>query len=94
MAAVPKNISGADEALYAGQARIYGWSIANTHASDAATIVFYDAASATGNVLGRISLAAGASSTIWFGPQGVYVGTGIYADVAGTGTLAGSVYVG
>lgn len=92
--AVPKNISGSDQALYTGSARLYGWTLRETGAAAAATAVIYDGASATGNILGEVSLAASGEKTVWFGPQGLTFVTGIYIDVSGTGVIAGSLFIG
>lgn len=50
--------------------------------------------SSTGNVIGVLSLAAGAADAKWYGPQGVRAIGEIYAVVSGSGTIAGSIFLG
>ena len=95
MAATAKSLTGSDQAVAAAHTRLYGWSVRNTHATDAGSVAIYnDPDSANGTILGVISLAAGASSTVWFGPQGVLADLGVYVDIPTAGTWSGTIYTG
>lgn len=95
MAAVPKNLTGSDQAVATTHNRVYGWTIRNTHATEALTVAIYNHASAaSGNLLGAVALLAGTSDTAWFGPQGILADVGVYVDVSATGTASGSIYLG
>jgi hypothetical protein len=89
-----KALTGADQAVCAGPARYHGYTVMETGGVSAATVRIYDHASAaSGTLIGAVNLIAGGSADV-----ALTVGTqclnGIYVDVGGAGTVAGSVRVG
>ena len=95
MAATAKSLTGSDQAIAAGATRLYGWSVRNTHATEAGSIAIYnDPDSANGTIIGVISLAALTSQTVWFGPQGVLADLGVWVDIPATGTWSGTIFTG
>lgn len=59
-------------------------SITIAGGSDAATLIVYDNAAASGTVIGQVNAAAGATGTMFFGEAGRYCGNSVYAAVTGT----------
>lgn len=87
-------LTGADQAVLATQGIYRGYTVVETGGSNAATVRIYDNASAaSGTLIGAVNLAAGGSADVALDP-GTWVVNGIYVDVGGTGTVAGSVRVG
>ena len=86
-------LTGSDQAVRAGNGFYRGYTVVETGGSNAATVRIYDNASAaSGTLIGAVNLAAGGSADVHC--DGVWVANGIYVDVGGTGTVAGSVRVG
>lgn len=83
--------AGANGMVAKGRYRLVGWSLQNNGAA-AATFIFYDGESATGNILGVINLAAQATDNAWFGDRGVACDIGIWSQSGGV-ALRGSLYV-
>jgi len=78
---------------YPAGGRLVGWSLrADTNP---ATINLYDGPAADpARFLATIELAAGGSQPAWFGPGGISFVDGLYAEVTGTGTVTGALYIG
>lgn len=87
-------LTGSDQAVATGRGRYFGFTVAETGASSTKTIKVYDGTSATGTLLDTIRLAAGEASGDWYGPQGKNYSIGVFVDVAGSGTVEGSVFIG
>lgn len=87
-------LTGSDQLITANDlTRLLGWSVRESGGTNPVAIDLYDAESATGNRVGTIRLAANESETVWLGEDGITVNTGIYADLTGTGTLVGCIYI-
>lgn len=87
-------LSGSDEALRTTQTIFRGYTVIETGGSDAATVRFYDNASAaSGTLIGAVNLAAGGSADVSI-HGGLWCTNGIFVDVGGDGTVAGSVRIG
>jgi len=87
-------LSGSDQALRTTPGIFCGYTVVETGGSSTATIRFYDNASAaSGTLIGAANLAAGGSADISI-HRGTWVENGIYVDVGGSGTIAGSVRIG
>ena len=92
MAAVPVNLPASTGTVRSADRvqKLYGWTVRESDGTPAvATVVLTDADS---NIVGEIELAANASSTAWFGPQGVIVRGDLTATI--TGTVTGAVLLG
>lgn len=79
--------SGATMLVPAGNADVTGaCRVMGAHvtAADAASLSLYDAATAAGTALITIKSAANASTTVWFGPQGIKFATGVSSSKTGT----------
>ncbi|HEY0645516.1 MAG TPA: hypothetical protein VGD39_19020 [Nocardioides sp.] len=76
-------------------ASIYrGYTVVETGGASTATVRIYDHASAaSGTLIGAVNLAAGGSADLHV-DCGVWCENGIYVDVGGSGTVAGSVRIG
>jgi hypothetical protein len=86
-------LTGSDQAVSANPAIYRGFTVIETGGSNPATVRIYDNASAaSGTLIGAVNLAAGGSADICVDPN--WCSNGIYVDVGGTGTVAGSVRVG
>ena len=75
----------------AGAGNYCGFSFRETTGAATATIVIYDATSATGTILDTIQLAQGESAREFY-PGGIICENGIHAVV--TGTIQGSIRTG
>lgn len=90
--ALPRPLT-ANAVNYTAGGRLVGWSVRADTA--AATINLYDGPAADpARYLGTIELAAGSSQTEWFGPGGISFIESLYVEVAGTGVVTGSVWIG
>lgn len=90
----PVALTGSDQAVRAGSAIYCGFAVQETGGSNAATVRVYDNASAaTGTLIDTVNLAAGGSETRMY-DRGLWCENGIYVDVGGTGTVAGSIRIG
>lgn len=74
-----------------------GWSARESGGTNPVTFDIYDGTDTSGVLLGSVTIAAGASCVpFWAGGddqgEGIKVGTGLYVDITGTGTLKGCVY--
>lgn len=89
----PVALTGSDQAVRATAGIYRGYTVVETGGSSTATVRIYDNASAaSGTLIGACNLAAGGSADIDVDP--VWCVNGIYVDVGGSGTVAGSVRVG
>lgn len=87
-------LTGLDQAVRATEGWFGGYSVIESGGSNAATVRIYDNASAaSGTLIGAVNLAAGGSADISF-VKPTWCVNGIYVDVGGTGTVAGSIRVG
>lgn len=83
-------LTGSDQAALTGDGIFFGGCFYESGGSNTATATVYDNTSASGTVIAYISLAAGGVDNLSI-PNGIQVTNGIYVDVAGTGTVAGSI---
>lgn len=87
-------LTGSDQAVSARACIYRGYTVVETGASNAATVRIYDNASAaSGTLIGAANLAAGGSADIAL-VGGTWCENGIYVDLGGTGTVAGSIRIG
>ncbi len=85
-------LTGSDQAVRTTHGEYGGYVIIET-AGSAATVRIYDNASAaSGTLIGAANLAANGSADVALNKP-VRVSNGIYVDVGGAGTVAGSVRV-
>lgn len=80
----------ADGAIKATPGRLLFASL--TAGSDAATLILYDAASATGTVLLKLAAAAGTTAVAQLPAGGTQALVAIYGDISGTSPSATVVY--
>lgn len=71
--------------------RLVGWSLRAVGAP--ATLVLRDSRTAAGEIIAEVSLAAGATETVWL-HAGVSFTDGLYVDVVDPGVVEGAVYIG
>ena len=71
----------ATAAVFSKPGVIYGAAL--TGGSDAATVILYDNTAGSGSVILKLAAAAGVSVSVSI-PNGVAVGLGCYATIAGT----------
>ena len=83
-------LTGSDQGVLTGGGVFYGGCFYET-AADTATATVYDGTAASGTVIAYISLASGGVTNLSI-PNGVQVISGIYVDVGGSGTGAGSIF--
>lgn len=87
-------LTGSDAVLRDDATLVGGYSVRNTHATNAATLQLYDHASAaSGTLIATVSLAAGEEVDVVY-PHLKWAANGVYADFGGTGTIEGTVWVG
>ena len=97
MAQPPNNCSisvaltGSDQAAVTGDGVFFGGVFYESGGSNAATAKIHDGTSASGTIIGYISVASSGLSNVNIA-NGVRFTTGIYVDVAGSGTIAGSIF--
>ena len=84
-------LTGSDQGVLTGGGTFYGGCFYESGGSDTATATVYDGTSASGTVIAHIALAASAADNVSI-PNGVQVISGIYVDVGGSGTVAGSIF--
>lgn len=93
---VPKTLTGttADESVLDVPCTLFGWSLRESAATAAvATVLIRNGTDATGDIVCPIELNGDESTTMWFGPHGIRMDTGIFFDRV-AGTITGSVFVG
>jgi len=83
-------LTGSDQGVLTGGGTFYGGCFYET-GGDTATATVYDGTSASGTVIAYISLASGGVTNL-SSPNGVQIISGIYVDVGGSGTVAGSIF--
>jgi hypothetical protein len=83
-------LTGSDQGVLTGGGVFYGGCFYETGA-DTATATIHDGTAASGTVIAYISLASGGVTNLSI-PNGVQVLNGIYVDVGGSGTVAGSIF--
>ena len=83
-------LTGSDQGVLTGGGTFYGGCFYETGA-DTATATVHDGTSASGTVIAYISLASGGVTNLSI-PNGLQVISGIYVDVGGSGTVAGSIF--
>lgn len=85
-------LTGSDQAVLATAGIYRGYTVVET-GGNAATVRIYDNASAaSGTLIGAVNLAANGAADLSVDP--VWCVNGIYVDLGGTGTVAGSVRIG
>lgn len=91
--AIPTAGTTADEAVTASQGFLMGFSLRESAASAAvATALIRDGTTATDPIVVVLELNGDQSATMWFGPDGIRINSGIYLDRV-AGTITGAVYV-
>lgn len=86
-------LTGSDQVVSANPGVYRGFTVVETGGAQPATVRIYDHASAaSGTLIGAANLAAGGSADIAVDAQ--WCDKGIYVDLGGSGTVAGSVRVG
>lgn len=87
-------LTGSDQAVRSGPTIYCGFAAQETGGSSAATVRIYDNASAaSGTLIDAVNLAGGGSESRVY-DRGIWCENGIYVDVGGTGTVAGSIRIG
>lgn len=87
-------LSGSDQAVRADASWFGGYTVVETGGSSTATVRIYDHASAaSGTLIGACNLAAGGSADVSL-VRPTWCTNGIYIDLGGSGTVAGSVRIG
>jgi hypothetical protein len=93
MGAPTRPFAAADGQLgKAGPGVLRGYTLRET-AGQTATVTVYDGTSAAGTIIATVALAANGSATV-MSDTGVRFDAGAFCDVAGTGTVVGSVFIG
>lgn len=86
-------LTGSDQAVRTAEGWYAGYTVIETGGSNAATVRIYDNASAaSGTLIGAVNLAAGGSADVSLNLP-TWCVNGVYVDVGGTGTVAGSVRI-
>lgn len=84
-------LTGSDQVVSGTPAIFRGYTLRNSHATNAATVKIHDHASAaSGTIIATVGLAAGAHVDVLH-PAGIWCEAGVFVDVGGTGTVEGSV---
>lgn len=83
---------GANALVSASPGRLVGWSIRETTGSATAVVRFRNGTDALQPLIGCVDLAAGGTSTQYFGP-GVSYTEGLYVETL-SGSFEGAVYLG
>jgi hypothetical protein len=92
-AAIQTTGTTADEAVTASQGFLMGFSLRESAASPAvATAIIRDGTTATDPVVVMLELNGDQSATMWFGPDGIRINTGVFLDRV-AGTITGALYV-
>lgn len=87
-------LTGSDQVVRATASLYGGYTVVETGGSASATVRIYDHASAaSGTLIGAVNLAAGGSADIALTCP-TWCENGIFVDVGGSGTVAGSVRIG
>ena len=89
--AITTALTGADQAVLTGGGIFYGGCFYESGGSNTKTLTIHDGTSASGTVIAHVVLAASGVTNLNIA-NGVQVLSGIYVDVSGSGTLAGSVF--
>jgi hypothetical protein len=83
----------ADEGITVHQGFLMGFSLRESAAAPAvATAIIRDGTTATDPIVVVLELNGDQSATMWFGPDGIRINTGVYLDRV-AGTVTGAVYV-
>jgi hypothetical protein len=86
-------LTGSDQAVSARACIYRGYTVVETGGVSTATVRIYDNASAaSGTLIGAVNLAAGGAADVDL--CGQWCENGIYVDVGGSGTVAGSIRIG
>lgn len=87
-------LTGADQAVRASPAIYCGFAVQESGGTNPVTVRIYDNASAaSGTLIDTVNLAAGGSEARMYN-RGLWCENGIFVDVGGTGTVAGSIRIG
>jgi hypothetical protein len=87
---IPANPAGA---TVSGRAcRWFGFSITEATGAGAATVLVYRGAGVGGLLVAQINLDGGQSARDWWGPQGLSMDSGLFAQVS-LGAVTGSLWI-
>jgi hypothetical protein len=84
------DLNAAGSALVVFAVDLYGWSLRNMSGAAAAVIDIYDGTDASGIPVFPLVIPANVTAEAWFGPNGVHMKNGVYANVT-TGEIKGSI---
>jgi hypothetical protein len=70
---------------------LYGYTLVNPSSSATAALNLYDGGDTTGNPIFPVTFAASESIGDWFGPNGIWLRNGLYANVT-SGEVKGAVF--
>jgi hypothetical protein len=84
-------LTGSDQGVLTGGGIFYGGCFYESGGSNTATATVYDGTAASGTIVAYIALAAAGATNLNIA-NGVQVISGIYVDVGGSGTVAGSIF--
>lgn len=82
---------GADHQLTTAAGGLFGWSLRETTGAATATVELIDGGNNAGQVLAEVVLGAGGSESVWLGPHGIDVQTGLRVHVV-AGTVKGAAW--
>ena len=85
------NAAAASANLAGGSGVLMGWSLVEPTGTADAVVSLVDGGAAGSPILGEIVLAAGGSESIWLGPAGVAVTSGVFLVVT-SGQVTGAVW--
>lgn len=85
-------VTTTDATPFKTSACLYGWSFVETTGAAGAQVDLYDGADESGQYIGSVMLASGASDTQLPGQVPLQIRTGLYVKVV-SGSVKGAVYV-
>lgn len=88
---VPMGGIGSSRLLWGGPVRLVGWNL--WASGGPVRVLLHDGRDTGADVVGVVDLAALEHDAQWLG-AGVSLGEALYAEIVGTGTLTGAVYLG
>lgn len=83
---------GASHNLTTGPGRFFGWSLRESTGTGFAQVEIIDGADDNGRILAEVVVAQSSSETIWLGPHGAKVQTGLRARAV-AGKVTGALWV-
>ena len=88
---LPVPADSADHQLTTAAGALFGYSLRETTGAAAATVEVIDGGDNNARVLAEVVLGAGGSESVWMGPVGIEVGSGVRVHVV-SGTVKGAVW--